>query len=58
MAFTIAGLNPDEFKPLFNLSDDALAARGVVARTADAKPGFPCRVTLEDAEPGERQRDR
>jgi Protein of unknown function (DUF1203) len=21
--------------------------------TADSKPGFPCRVTLEDAEPGE-----
>ncbi len=54
MSFVVAGLDPDEFKPLFNLSDDDLAARGVVARTADAKPGFPCRVTLEDAEPGER----
>ena len=54
MSFIIAGLDPAEFSPLFNLPDDQLAKRGVVARTADAKPGFPCRVTLEDAEPGER----
>lgn len=54
MSFTITGLDPNEFKPLLELSDDALAARGVVVRTANAKPGFPCRVTLDDAEPGER----
>jgi hypothetical protein len=53
MSFVISGLPVDEFKPLFGLSDVALAERGVVRFRVDAKPGFPCRVTLEDAEPGE-----
>jgi hypothetical protein len=53
MSFAIRGLSPEEFRPLFGLPDDALAARGIMRRTADAKPGFPCRITLEDAEPGE-----
>lgn len=54
MSFTINGLDPEEFKHLAALSEDALAARGIIAKIADAVPGFPCRVTLEDAEPGER----
>lgn len=54
MSFVIAGLDPKHFAPLFGLSDAALAARGVIRKIATAKPGFPCRVTLEDAEPGER----
>ncbi len=53
MAFTITGLDPDPFQPMFALSDEDLAARGVIRKTADCKPGFPCRVSLEDAEPGE-----
>ena len=53
MSFIIAGLPVEEFKPLFGLSDEELQARGVIRKTADKKPGFPCRVTLEDAEPGE-----
>ncbi len=53
MSFVIRGLDPAEFAPLLHLSDEALAARRVIRRTADARPGFPCRVTLEDAEPGE-----
>jgi AraC family transcriptional regulator of adaptative response / DNA-3-methyladenine glycosylase II len=32
----------------------ALAARGIRRTIADEKPGFPCRVSLADAEPGER----
>ena len=54
MSYVITGLSPDEFTPLFELSDEELAQRGIVRRTANAKPGYPCRVTLEDAEPGER----
>ena len=54
MAFIITGLDPAEFKPFFGLSDSALASRRIIAITADSKPGYPCRVTLEDAEPGER----
>lgn len=51
--FTITGLDPAPFAPLYGLDDDALAARGVVRMPVTASPGFPCRVTLEDAVPGE-----
>jgi hypothetical protein len=51
--FVVRGLNPAPFRPLYGLPDAELARQGVVRMTADAKPGFPCRVTLEDAEPGE-----
>lgn len=54
MPFVIRGLDPEEFRPLFSLSDAALAAHGILAIIADKRPGFPCRVSLEDAEPGER----
>ena len=54
MSFRATGLSPSHFEPLFALSDADLAARGIKRMTADEKPGFPCRVTLEDAEPGER----
>ena len=53
MTYAVSGLPLDDFRPLFALSDEALAVRGVVRRTADHKPGYPCRITLRDAEPGE-----
>ena len=53
MAYVIRGLDPASFAPLFGLSDAALAERAIVRRVADARPGFPCRITLEDADPGE-----
>ncbi len=53
MQFRYTGLDAGSFRGLFALSDDELAARGIRRVTADAKPGFPCRVSLEDAEPGE-----
>jgi len=53
MSFIITGLAPAEFAPLFSLSDEELEQRGIIRKTATSKPGFPCRVTLEDAEPGE-----
>jgi hypothetical protein len=53
MNYTVSGLPIAPFQPLFGLDDAALAARGMVRMTADAKPGYPCRITLEDAEPGE-----
>jgi hypothetical protein len=46
-------LQPDLFQKLFGLTDDELAAQGARRVTADARPGYPCRVSLEDAEPGE-----
>ena len=53
MAYRIEGLSPEPFAGLFGLSDTELAEHGAMRMTADDKPGFPCRVTLEDAEPGE-----
>lgn len=53
MSFIISGLPVEEFQPLFGLPDEELKKRGVIRETADAKPGYPCRITLEDAEPGE-----
>ena len=53
MTYRITGLDPAPYKPLFGLSDDELAERGVVRMTVSEKPSFPCRVTLEDREIGE-----
>lgn len=53
MSFVISGLPLAPFQPLFGLSDAALAEQGVIRRTVDAPTGFPCRITLEDARPGE-----
>lgn len=53
MSFVVSGLPIAPFKPLFALSDEALADRRILRRTVDAPSGFPCRVTLQDAEVGE-----
>lgn len=47
------GLAAAQFAPLFSLDDSTLAAKGMTRVTCTEKPGFPCRVSLEDAEPGE-----
>lgn len=52
MSFVVSALPAAQFQSLFGLSEDALAERGIVRRTVDG-PGSPCRVTLEDAKPGE-----
>lgn len=54
MRFQISGLPLAPFQPLFGLSDEELARRHIVRRIADERPGFPCRVSLEDAQIGER----
>jgi Protein of unknown function (DUF1203) len=53
MSFRITGLDPAPFRRFYGLSDEELATLGVKRATADAKPGFPDRVELRDAEPGE-----
>lgn len=53
MAFRITGLDPESFVHLRGLDAAALAAHGARRVVADAHPGYPCRVSLEDAEPGE-----
>ena len=54
MSFRVSGLAAAPFQPLFALSDEVLAARAICRVIADEKPGFPCRVSLEAANPGER----
>ena len=54
MSFRVSGLDREQFAPLFGLSDAQLSERAIVRRVADRQPGFPCRVSLQDAEPGER----
>jgi hypothetical protein len=51
--FRISGLPLSQFEHLFALSDSELAALGMRRVVADEQPGFPCRVSLVDAEPGE-----
>jgi hypothetical protein len=53
MTYKISGLEPSQFRHLVGLSDAELVEHGAVRMTADSRPGFPCRVTLDDAEPGE-----
>lgn len=53
MNYQISPLQLSEFQHLINADDAVLAQEGVVRLKADAKPGFPCRISLQDAEPGE-----
>ena len=53
MDFQITALDAGQFRELYGLDNDALARRGVVRYVVDEKPGFPCRVSLVDAEVGE-----
>ena len=55
MSFRITGLPAEPFFPLFDMSDDDLAAQGAVRQIADDRnPGYPCRVSLTDSQPGDR----
>jgi hypothetical protein len=51
--FRLVGLAREPFAPLFDMSEDELAARSIRRVVANNKPGFPCRISLVDAEPGE-----
>ena len=52
-SFRLCALPADLFAPLFSFSDADLRSRGIVRMTVDEKPGFPCRVSLVDAEVGD-----
>ena len=53
MSFQIHALPAARFKPLFALSDRELAQSRAIRTVADSNPGYPCRVSLVDAEIGE-----
>jgi len=51
--FQITALPIENFSTLLNQTDEELRAIGARRMVADQKPGFPCRASLVDAEPGE-----
>jgi hypothetical protein len=53
MSFRIRGLSAAQFQPLLTLDDAALAERSMRRVAIGAPHSAPCRITLEDAEPGE-----
>ncbi|WP_130618563.1 DUF1203 domain-containing protein [Dyella amyloliquefaciens] len=53
MHFRITGLPAEPFNELFSLSDEALAARRALRVVADQPHGYPCRISLTDAEAGQ-----
>ena len=52
-SFRLVGLAAENFEPFFAMGDDELAALGARRVVADESPGFPCRVSLADAEVGD-----
>lgn len=54
MSFRIHALPVEPFAPLFAQSDAELSASRIRRVVADANPGYPCRISLQDAAEGER----
>lgn len=54
MSFQFLSLSDTRFSLFFGKDSQSLAKLGVMTRVVDKKPGFPCRVSLQDAEIGER----
>ncbi len=54
MSFRILGLPAEPFAPLFELDDEALESRRIRRFVADEPHSAPCRISLDDAVPGER----
>jgi len=52
-SFQMVALPYQPFAELFAKSDEELRSLGVRRMVADSRPGFPCRVSLQDAEVGE-----
>ena len=52
-SFQFVGLPSQQFVPYFALSEEQLRGEGIRRMIVDAKPGYPFRVSLADAEVGE-----
>ena len=52
-SFQLVGLPAEPFADLFDLSDADLAAHHARRVVASTQPGYPCRVSLADAEVGD-----
>lgn len=53
MEFIIRGLPAENYDHLFGMSDAELEANGAKRYLCDAKPGFPDRIEMRDAEIGQ-----
>jgi len=53
LSFRITGLDPKPFQHLFGQRAEDLRRQGVVRYLVDSKPGYPDRIEVRDAEPGE-----
>ncbi|QTD46658.1 DUF1203 domain-containing protein [Ottowia testudinis] len=53
MSFQLVGLDAEPFATLFSLTEEALRQHGAVRRIAETQPGYPCRISLEDAAVGD-----
>lgn len=53
MTYRIPGLSPSLFQSLFGRPDTELARRGALRVAVDQPASAPCRITLDDASPGE-----
>jgi hypothetical protein len=51
--FQLSGIPHEPFEHLFQFSEEQLRTLGAVRRVATEEPGFPCRVSLQDARVGE-----
>lgn len=51
--YVVSGLDALEFEGLFKLNADELAKMGATREKVTVKPGYPCVISLEDAEVGE-----
>jgi len=52
-SFRLVGLAAENFEPYFAMGDAELAALGARRVVADSPTGFPCRVSLVDADVGD-----
>ncbi len=49
MTYRITGLDPAPFRRFWGASDTTLADHGILRKRVDTSPGFPDRITMEDA---------
>jgi len=52
-SFRLVGLSPGTFESFFSMTDDELLALGARRVFADEAVGYPCRVSLADADVGD-----
>ena len=53
MSYRITGLDPTPFSHLWDATNKELEAAGIIRMQANASPGYPDRITLDDAAVGD-----